>query len=86
MKTQKEQSSICLMKNELATWRHSVGTGLVKAALAMPRACSPEHMINVEVASPRLIEFEHQEAARKIKETEEDRLKREREATRFRND
>ena len=85
MKNQKEQPSHYLARNDLATRRHSVGTGLVKAALAMPLACSPEHMISVDVASPGLVEFEHQEAARKIKEMEE-RLKREREAMRFTKD
>jgi len=85
MKKQKEQSSIYLAKNELATRRHGAATGLVRAALAMPLACSPEHMISVEVASPGLVEFEHQEAARKIIEMEE-KLKREREVTRFKTD
>jgi len=86
MKKQKEQPSNYLARNELATRRHSVGTGLVKAALAMPLACSPDHMISVDVASPGLVEFKlQQEAARKIKEME-DRLQREREVTRYTND
>ncbi|MCK5642829.1 MAG: hypothetical protein KAJ19_18615 [Gammaproteobacteria bacterium] len=86
MEKLKEQPSNYLARNELATRRHGVGTALVKSALAMPLACSPEHMISVDVASPGLVEFEQQqEAARKIKEME-DRLQREREVKRYTKD
>ena len=86
MKKLKEQPSNYLARNELATRKHSVGTGLVKAALAMPLACSPDHMISVDVASPGLIEFEQQEeAARRIRERKEE-LEREREAMRYTKD
>ena len=86
MKKQKEQFSNYTTRNELPTRRHRVGTGLVKAALAMPLACSPDHMISVDVASPGLIEFEQQqEAARRIRERKEE-LEREREAMRYTKD
>ena len=87
MKTQKqkERPIIYSARNELATRGHGVGTGLVKAALAMPLACRPKHMISVDIASPGLVEFEHQEAARKIKEVEE-KLKKDREAIRYTTD
>jgi len=85
MEKERTQFNICLRTNELATRRHGAATGLVRAALAMPLACSPEHMISVGVASPGLVEFEHQEAARRIREMEE-KLKREREVTRFKTD
>lgn len=71
--------------NKLATGMNGVGTELVRAALVMPPACSPEHATSVETASPGLFEFEQEEKVRMMKELEE-KLQFEREAKRHISD
>jgi hypothetical protein len=59
--------------------------GLVRAVLAAPLACSPARTMSLAAASPGLVEFEHQEVARRAKEAER-MFQQERQAVRFTKD
>jgi len=58
---------------------------LAKAALAGPIVCNPMAVVRTDIVAPSLIQFEEQEAARKLREYEEF-LRREQEAQRFTSD